>query len=362
MKLVALDLDGPALVALGEHAARVAAVQVGGRVEERHAREELLRRLHVGEDLLRRLAHASGQARERDRGAHERQELPPVDARIDRDTKLALEVLAEVLGLEQLLEAPPVLAVPQLPEPRPRLGEARSLRRRRCAVLRRFAAHRWHVTQSVSSKLGRIPYSAFRRAPISSCRPAGHVAHREDGVARPQVLLGRAMAIEAPGHLERRVLRHERHPVDAPVAGLAPDSLGDVDRVVEVDVVGQVVDLDPLDRSAGPPALPDRLELGRLVPDLGVAVHARLGRRDVRERGLLDARVAVPAVDAHGADVVLVGELDRLDAGDALLRDVGRAVDGVEEPEQQRDEENGAEDRHPRNRVRAAAEDLSHGG
>ena len=76
----------------------------------------------------------------------------------------------------------------------------------------------------------------------------GHVAHREDLVARAQVLLRRAVAVEAPGHLEGRVLRDERHLVDAAVAGLAADALGDVDRVVEVDVVRQVVDLDPLDR------------------------------------------------------------------------------------------------------------------
>jgi hypothetical protein len=77
-----------------------------------------------------------------------------------------------------------------------------------------------------------------------------------------------------------------------------------------------------------------------------VAVHAGLGGRDVRERGAFDGCVAVPAVDPHRADVVLMRELDGLDAGDALPRDVGRPVHGVEEPQQQCEEKHGAEDRH----------------
>ena len=55
-----------------------------------------------------------------------------------------------------------------------------------------------------------------------------------------------------------------------------------------------------------------RLENRRVAPDLRVAVHARLGRRNVREGGLLDRRVAVAAIDAHAADVMGVAELNRL--------------------------------------------------
>src|SRR5215475_3310132 len=92
-----------------------------------------------------------------------------------------------------------------------------------------------------------------------------------------------------------------------------------------------------------------------------MAVHAGLGRRDVREGRLFDTRVAVPTVDPHRADMVLVGELDRLDPRHALLRDVGGAVDDVEEPEEEGDEENETEDGDARDGVRAAMEDLSHG-
>ncbi len=165
VELVALDLDGPALVALDEDAPRVAAVEVGRRVVEGLARNDLLGRLDVGVDALGRLPRAAGQARERDRGAHERQQLAAVDAGVDRHAELAVEVLAEVLRVEELLDRAPVLA------PLDRLETLAG--RREVQFLRPFCAHRWHVVQSVSSIAGRMRYSAASFGPISSWRPAG---------------------------------------------------------------------------------------------------------------------------------------------------------------------------------------------
>src|SRR5262249_46473147 len=71
--------------------------------------------------------------------------------------------------------------------------------------------------------------------------------------------------------------------------------------------------------------------------------------------------VAVAAVDAQLAGVVLVTELYRLLARDALLRDVARAVDERQEPQAPGDEEQRAEDADPRQRVGAAMEGLRHG-
>src|SRR2546427_368644 len=96
--------------------------------------------------------------------------------------------------------------------------------------------------------------------------------------------------------------------------------------------------------------------------DLRVAVHARSGRGDPGEGRILDRRVAVAAVDAVAGDVSLVAELDRLLARDARLGDPGRAVDLVEEAEQARDDEKGAEDADAGKRVGGAVEDLRHCG
>src|SRR5690242_15470628 len=102
----------------------------------------------------------------------------------------------------------------------------------------------------------------------------GHVGHVEDFLARPDLLLGIAMALDAPLHRQRRGLVDEVHLVDAAVAGRASDALGDVDAVVEMDKVRQAVHAHPLQRAVGLVALTHRREDVRAGPDLRVAVHA----------------------------------------------------------------------------------------
>ena len=72
--------------------------------------------------------------------------------------------------------------------------------------------------------------------------------HVEHLIARPDVPPGLAVALEAPLHLQRRVLIHERHLVDA--ARGTSRSRRPVARgsVVEVHEVGQVVDPRPAQR------------------------------------------------------------------------------------------------------------------
>src|SRR5207249_9876499 len=107
---------------------------------------------------------------------------------------------------------------------------------------------------------------------------------------------------------------------------------------------GQVVDARPLARLIRSKALAHRLEKRAGGKDLRVAVHARSGRRDPGEGRILDRRVAVAAVDAVAGDVAFVAELNRLLARDARFGDPRRAVDFVEQAEQARDDEEGAED------------------
>src|SRR5689334_24004750 len=61
-------------------------------------------------------------------------------------------------------------------------------------------------------------------------------------------LLRVPMAVEAPPHLQRRLLEHQRHLVDGAVTRGAADALGDVDLVAEVDVLRQHVHPPPRDR------------------------------------------------------------------------------------------------------------------
>src|SRR6185436_16400026 len=112
-----------------------------------------------------------------------------------------------------------------------------------------------------------------------------------------------AVAGHTPPHLERRVLVDHRHLLHRTVAGLARDAGLDVALVVVLHVGRQLVDLGTV---AG----------GDLV-----AAHARAHRRQVRDRGLLGAVVAVQTVHAELSGMELVAEIDRL-RGAALVPEV----------------------------------------
>src|SRR5947209_5605705 len=63
----------------------------------------------------------------------------------------------------------------------------------------------------------------------------------EHGLVGTQVRFGRAMAVQAPLHGQWRSLPHQPHLPDVAVAGGAADALGDMDRMIEIDVVGKPV-------------------------------------------------------------------------------------------------------------------------
>src|SRR5579884_4219100 len=109
------------------------------------------------------------------------------------------------------------------------------------------------------------------------------IAHDENIFARPDVALRVAMAVEAPGHHQRLTPRRERHLVHASVTGLAADPLVDVDAVIEVDEIGHEVDPRPLNRNVRRIAIADWRQHRAVLPDLRVAGHAGMDRRDVRE-------------------------------------------------------------------------------
>src|SRR5262245_19540285 len=90
------------------------------------------------------------------------------------------------------------------------------------------------------------------------------------------------VALQAPAHRQRRVLPDLRHLLDRAVAFRAADRAEHVLPVVEVDVVGKVVHLDP---GQGTSLLHGVLELPDLRALAGqerVAVHADGRRRYAR--------------------------------------------------------------------------------
>src|SRR5262249_49814982 len=126
----------------------------------------------------------------------------------------------------------------------------------------------------------------------------------------------RAVAVKAPLHVQRRVLPCQRHFIHRPVTGGAADALLDVDAVIEVDEICQVVNAVPANRLTGAVTFAYRFEQRATVPDLRVAVHARLGWRQTGELRVLDRCVAVATINPQTADMMAMAERHRLFAGD----------------------------------------------
>ena len=217
--------------------------------------------------------------------------------------------------------------------------------------------HRWHVEQSraLRTLYSFISFSAsamrsLRRLPV-------HVEHL---LARPQVGRRMHVAVAAPLHLQGVFLAHQRHLVDLAVAGDAADALVDMNAVIEIDEIGQVVHPHPLDRAVGAVALAHRLEHRRVRPDLRVAGHAGLGRRNAGKRAFLDRPVAMAAVDAEPLHVMLVAERNRLLARHAGARHIRRTVQSHQKPQKSAQEENRPENTDLRDGVGAGVKNLRH--
>src|SRR6185312_356268 len=160
--------------------------------------------------------------------------------------------------------------------------------------------------------------------PEDILRLRGLIPHFGDHLTGPYVFFRIAVTVQTPAHLQGFLLIHERHGVHTAVAGFATYALLDVDRVIEVDVVGKVIDLLPLDGLVRRIAVADGFESRTVDPDFGVAVHTSLSGRHHGVRGIFDAGVAVSAIDPHGTDVMGVTERDGLLARFTLARSVIR--------------------------------------
>ena len=122
------------------------------------------------------------------------------------------------------------------------------------------------------------------------------------------------MAVQAPFHLQRRLVVHQWHAVHRTVTSIAPNPFGDVNAVVEVNEVRQIVYTRPNQRLPRTIAFPYGFQQGSVAPDLRVAVHAGLGGRNPGKTGNLNGSVTITAIDSQTADVVLMTERDRLRA------------------------------------------------
>ena len=118
-------------------------------------------------------------------------------------------------------------------------------------------------------------------------------------VRRTHARGGIAMAVQAEAHAQRFGVIDLVHLVDRAMALDATDAAVDVDGMVEIDVIRHFVDLHPGDGLARRRAFPYQLQLGAVLQDLVVTVHAGRSGRDVGIPGLFHRAVAVAAIQAE---------------------------------------------------------------
>ena len=145
------------------------------------------------------------------------------------------------------------------------------------------------------------------------------------------------VAFEAPRHMERILLVHERHTVHRSMTGRAGDPFGDVDAMIEIDILEEIVDPRPVNRLARAVGLAEGFQNFGVGPNLGMTAHAGLGGRDSGERRFFHSAVAIAAVDTQTADMVFMTERDGLFSNDILLVHVragGKLVENIDERRQ----------------------------
>lgn len=106
--------------------------------------------------------------------------------------------------------------------------------------------------------------------------------HVKDFVDGTDKALRLAMTFETPLHLQTLRLKRNGHFVHAPVTGRAANALLYVNCVIEIGVVGQVVDANPFDRLAGPETRAHWFQIRTIGPDLFMTTHAGAGRWQTR--------------------------------------------------------------------------------
>src|SRR5665213_2611557 len=136
--------------------------------------------------------------------------------------------------------------------------------------------------------------------------------HVENGTQRSNIVFGTAIAGQTPSHRKRRRLLHQRHAVHIAVARRAADSLGHVNTVVEINIVGKLMDPTPVYRLILCQTVAYRRKHRCIGPDLRMARHAGFRRRDFGESGLLHGLVAIAAIQPEASDMMGVAERYRL--------------------------------------------------
>ena len=168
------------------------------------------------------------------------------------------------------------------------------------------------------------------------------------------------MAIEAPIHVQRRVLVHQRHLIHRPVTRGASNPFVYVNAVIEIDEIGQPVHLHPGNRFIGAVTATHGFQIIDIAKQDGMAIHAGLCWRDSRVSRGFHAGMTVTTIDAVIAGMVFVAELNGLDTRYALVGDIGRPRHYQNSRQRQPSQNNRSEQTKTCQKIRTSMKNLGH--
>ena len=182
--------------------------------------------------------------------------------------------------------------------------------------------------------------------------------HICDLMARSQIWIWIAMAIQAPSHTQRLDLFHDLHLVDPSMTGHTTYSRCKVHAVIKKCVVGQHMHIDPANRVSVFSAILHELQVLTPRSDRPMTIQAGGGRRNGCVRRYLDRVVTVSAIQSKIACVELVTEWYRLFWTITYVREIWRPPIGHGE-HSEGGQEPGAENHVLRQSIGPPGEDNS---
>jgi hypothetical protein len=135
----------------------------------------------------------------------------------------------------------------------------------------------------------------------------------KDFILRSYIFMGIAMAIQTESHAKGLGMLHHIHFIHFTVATHTGNTPVDVDRVVEINVIGRFMNLNPRKGFVFLETLSNWGEPGIIRQNLSVALHTSLSRRNVGKPTLVYVIVAISTINAHLARMNLMREGNRLD-------------------------------------------------
>ena len=121
----------------------------------------------------------------------------------------------------------------------------------------------------------RFQVEPFRRSKIAVLP-----LHIVDLGFRPYELFGFPVTAKTPFHLQGILLKDRRHIIDLAMARRTTNAFCYVDAVIKIGEFRKVVYAFPFDRFIVAKACPDGFQIRAVGPDLAVAIHAGLSRRN----------------------------------------------------------------------------------